>query len=65
MAKLQYPVVMGAIPTTYKLLGEGKTWMKDVEADGRPFVLLEKFEGQRVLDGKYLLRAVFLLVRAK
>jgi len=51
VAKMQDEKVMGAIASKHDLIPNGQTWMEALEADIRPFVLLQKFEGQVPKEG--------------
>jgi len=51
VAKLQDPNVMASIPKKHDLLPEGKEFFDVLDTDMRPFVLLQKFEGQVAKEG--------------
>jgi hypothetical protein len=51
LAKMQDEKVMGSIAATHELIPNGATWHDALEADIRPFVLLQKFEGQVPKEG--------------
>lgn len=53
LAKLQDQSVMGAIPSKHDLLGE-KAWTDVMDADIRPFIRTQTFEGQIPKDGEWL-----------
>jgi len=51
VAKLQDATVKDSIPQTHELIPDGKPWTSVIDVDMRPFLLLQKFEGQRILEG--------------
>lgn len=51
VAKLQDTATTEKVPVNHDLLPNGGPWTEALDADMRPFVLLQKFEGQIPKDG--------------